>query len=145
ILRMIFIGVILFALSASSLQAQVVTLINNLTFPTTEDLSAGQAVTVLPTDANAAVFTITGTPNTPVTISIVPSNNVNMVLSGGSKKIKIIDFTFGGSVPTQLSPITATLDATGNLSNLRLGATANVLTSTAAGYYLTSIALRVIY
>ncbi len=106
---------------------------------------AGFAATLViaPTDAGAAVFSASGDPNTPVIASIVEGSIVLTTGSGSGagRQIVLDSWTFGGSLAADG---TAVLDAQGKLSNMRVGATANIESDDIGGDYSASPTLRLL-
>lgn len=106
---------------------------------------AGFASTVViaPTDADAAVFNASGDANAPVVASIV-ENSIVLTTgsgSGAAQQIVVDSWTFGGSLAADG---TGVLDAQGQLTNIRIGATATVESDDIGGDYSASPTLRLI-
>lgn len=107
---------------------------------------AGSASTVVtaPTDGTAAIFTATGEASTAVTGSVVEAN-ITMTTGDGigtTKQITVDTFTTGGDMDGAGA---ATFSAGGALSNLRVGASANVLAEDIAGAYSGTATFRLVY
>lgn len=107
---------------------------------------AGSASTVVtaPTDGTAAIFTATGEASTAVTGSVVEAS-IEMTTGDGvgtTKRITVDTFTTGGDMDVAGS---ATFDGAGDLTNLRIGATANVQAEDIAGAYTGTATFRLVY
>jgi hypothetical protein len=132
-----------FTSSMTLLAPIVITETSALTFA---NAVSGQASTVTSSasSANAAQFTATGEASTAVTGSIVEAN-ITMTTGdgiGSTKQITVDSFTTGGDMDGSGA---ATFDGSGNLSNLRVGATANVLAEDIAGAYTGTATFRLVY
>ena len=120
----------------------VITETQGLTFPT---VAAGSTTpqTVAPAAAAAAIFTATGSASTGVTASVVESS-IEMVTGDGvgtTKRITVDNFVLGGNVTGG----TGTFDGSGNLADMRVGATANPQSDDIAGAYSGTATFRLIY
>lgn len=120
-----------------------------LTIITVKDLEfqaaiAGIAQTIT-TPANsvyAATFSVTGDANQPITVS-VQERRIRMANQDfPSDRIRVRDWTFGGAIS---SNGTGVLDNNGQLSNIRLGASARVRRNLRPGHYSGSGTIRVVY
>jgi len=131
------------SLTSTPLVAQTVTTISDLQFPTVVSASSSQTITVLPSDSGAAVFDVSGTPNSIVGVEIAEKSI--QATSAGGKQIKIDSFTYGGSLVPAAKGATGTLDASGNLTNMRIGASASVKNKQESGVYTGTLTLSVIY
>lgn len=110
------------------------------------ELKAGKnaRVTTRANDNSAIVFSASGQPNTSITATIV-EDQITLVTGNGEsseKQIVVNQFTTGGNLNQNGS---ATFDANGQLSDLRVGATAHVLASNQAGDYTSNATFRVVY
>ena len=105
---------------------------------TTQDVVTG------PADALAAQFSATGEPSRPVTGSVVESS-VEVTTGdgvGSTKRMTIQDFTTGGDMSGAGS---ASFDGSGDLSDLRVGATAKVESDDIPGDYAGTATFRLVY
>ena len=132
-----------FNASMTLLAPITITETNALSFANTE---SGQLVdvTTAALDSTAAQFTSTGEPSTAVTGSVVETN-INMTTGTGddsTKQIVVDTWTFGGDMN---GSGVATYDGSGDLSNLRVGATAHVEAEDIAGAYSGAATFRVTY
>ena len=138
-----FVAFILMGLFAGNLYAQDITVVSDMDFSDTESLDASQTLIILPSDNNAAVFSISnGTPNAVVEVVI---QEKSASLQFGNKVIRVVDFTYGGSLTSAKKGSVGTLDINGSLTNLRVGATASVKNRQAAGVYTSTLTLEVTY
>jgi hypothetical protein len=122
----------------------VITETNALSFVETT-AGSDQTVTTAPGDGIAATFTATGEANRAVTGSVVESSVVLTTGAGvtTAEQMTVDTFTTGG---TDMSGAgAATFDGSGDLSDLRVGATANVLTEDVPGVYAGSATFRLVY
>lgn len=95
-------------------------------------------------DASAAIFTATGEANRAVTGSVVEAS-IEMTTGDGvgtTKRITVDTFSTGGSMDAAGA---ATFDATGNLTDLRIGGTAHVQAEDIAGAYAGTATFRLVY
>lgn len=105
---------------------------------------SGSTVVTAATDGTAAIFTATGEASTAVTGSVVDAN-ITMTTGDGvgtTKQITVDTFTTGGDMDGSGS---ATFDGSGDLTNLRIGATANVEAEDIAGSYSGTTTFRLVY
>lgn len=123
-----------------------ITEIQGLSFPAAVAGTTTTMVTAA-TDSTAAVFNATGDANTALTATIVETGVIITTGTGStnSQKISIDNWTFGGSLTDGGGSGTGTFDATGALTNLRIGATANVESDDIAGDYTGTVTLRLVY
>lgn len=123
----------------------VITETQALSFPNTTSGGA-IGVTVAPTDATAAIFTATGQASTGVTGSIVEASidmlHSTWTVADVTKEITVDTWTTGGNLSGAGA---ATFDGAGNLTNLRIGATANVSANDIAGAYTGTATFRLVY
>jgi hypothetical protein len=147
-----FLGIIIlltwksnYLFAASTTASALATVIQAIAIVKTADLNFGTASVgdvakvILPADASAAVFNITGQPNTAFTIQL-PATAVTMTtgIGGANRTISVSTFT---STPAT----TSTLSATGT-ATLRVGATRAALPATQiAGAYTATFTVSVIY
>lgn len=120
----------------------VITETNALSFVETVAGTAQDVITA-PSDGIAAQFTATGELLRAVTGSVVESSVVITTGDGAdsTKQMTIQDFTLGGD----LVGGTANFDASGDLSDLRVGATAKVEADDIPGDYAGSATFRLVY
>jgi hypothetical protein len=121
----------------------VITETNALSFVETT-AGSDQTVITAPGDGIAATFTATGEASRAVTGSVVESSVVLTTGAGVTtpEQMTIDTFTTGGD----MSGAGATsFDGSGDLSDLRIGATANVLTEDVPGVYAGSATFRLVY
>ena len=132
-----------FNASMTLLAPITITETNALSFANTE---SGQLVDVVTAalDSTAAQFTSTGEPSTAVTGSVVETSIVMITGTGDvtTKQITVDTWSFGGDMN---GSGVATYDGSGDLSNLRVGATAHVEAEDIAGAYAGSATFRVTY
>ena len=133
------------ASAASTTANAVATVIQAIAIAKTQDLNFGTASVgsvakvVAPADATAAVFNVTGQPNTAFTIQL-PAAAISMVTGGGGANRTISVGTF-----TSTPALTGTLSGAG-AATLRVGATRAALPATQiAGAYTASFTVSVIY
>lgn len=131
--------------AASTTANAVATVIQAIAIVKAQDLNFGTASigdaakVILPANATAAVFNITGQPNTAFTIQL-PAAAISMVtgIGGAGRTISVSTFT---SSPAK----TSTLSGTGT-ATLRVGATRAALPTTQiAGAYTAAFTVSVIY
>ena len=134
---------LLFFFLTGPLAAQTITTISDLLFPSVVSSASSQTITVLASDGGAAVFDLTGTANSVVAVEIAEKSI--QATSAGGKQIKIDGFTYGGSLTPAAKGATGTLDAAGNLTNMRIGATASVKNKQESGTYIGTLTLTVVY
>ncbi len=107
---------------------------------------AGTADTVITAagDGEAAIFTATGEASRAVTGSVVESS-ITMTTGGGgaTEQITVDTFTTGGNLSALDG--SAAFDGTGNLVDMRIGATANIDATDVAGDYTGSATFRLVY
>lgn len=125
--------------------AIVITETQALSFPNTTSGGA-LAVVVAPTDGTAAIFTATGQASTGATGSVVEASidmqHSTWSVADPTKEITVDTWTTGGN----LSGAGAmTFDGTGNITNLRVGGTANVSANDIAGAYTGTATFRLVY
>ena len=126
-------------------------LLSPITLDTVKDLSfaptlANQNIDVVtsPSDSAAAVFSASGSANWEVTGEVV-ENSINMITgdgSGSTKQIQVDDFQYGGDMD---SSGVARFNGSGELSNLKVGATAHVQSDDIAGDYSGQATFRLTY
>jgi Domain of unknown function (DUF4402) len=109
--------------------------VQDLLFPDTTLTGSAFNIVVLPADSGAANFTSQGGKNRSITKSIVQSS-INMSASGVVGTIAVGTFVLSG--PTAF-------DASGNITGIKVGATANVLAASEDGNYTGTATLRVVY
>ncbi len=99
-----------------------------------------QFIVVTPLDSGAAVFNAQGDAGRPVVVSVLSDKSR---LINGNKKIKIKDFTFGGSLTDVGGVGIGVFDSTGRLNNIRVGATVVVPANPTSGRYSGSLKLKI--
>ena len=121
----------------------VITETNALSFVETT-AGSDQTVTTAPGDGIAATFTATGEASRAVTGSVVEPSVVLTTGAGVTtpEQMTIDTFTTGGDMSGAGA---ASFDGSGDLSDLRVGATANVLTEDVPGVYAGSATFRLVY
>ena len=112
-----------------------ITKVQDLLFPDTTLTGSAFTIVVLPADSGAANFNAQGGKSRNVTRSIVESS-INMSASGVAGTIAVDTFVLSG--PTAF-------DASGNISGIKVGATAHVLAASEDGIYSGTATLRVVY
>ena len=112
-----------------------ITKVQDLSFPDTTITGSLINLVVLPADSSAASFTAQGGNSRSITKSIVESS-INMSASGVVGNIAVDTFVLSG--PTAF-------DGTGNITGLKVGATAHILAASLDGNYTGSATLRVVY
>ena len=124
-----------FSASLKLFQPITIAKVQDLSFPDTTITGAAINLTVLPADSGAASFTAQGGKNRNITKSVVEST-INMSATGVVGNIAVDTFVLSG--PTAF-------DATGNITGIKVGATAHILTSSLDGNYTGTATLRVVY
>lgn len=124
-----------------------ITVRSNLQFPTMISASSKQTYTLAPTDSGAAVFDITGTPNAKIVVSVVESSIVidNTACAGScstKETLTVKKFKRGGSVNNKGK---GRIDATGSLTNIRIGAKVIVRGKQVSGDYVGFATIRIVY
>ena len=125
------------------LEAQTITVISDLQFPATESAAGSQSIVVQPNDGGAAVFDAVGTANQTVDV-IIAEKSIQITTSSGTK-LRVDSFTYGGSLTPSGIGATGTFDASGNLNNMRVGASASVKNNQISGTYSGTLTLKVTY
>lgn len=128
-----------------------ISLIAPITLSSVQDLSfapqlagSNEAVVTAAGDSSAAVFSATGEANSPAQASVVESS-IEMTTGAGSsasERITVDSFTYGGSLAGDGS---TAFDASGNIDDMRIGATANVEADDISGDYAGSATFRLVY
>ena len=105
--------------------------------------SSKTPVVIAATDAGAASFNVTGEPSQSVTASVV-ENRMLMTngQSGNQNRIRVRNFTLGGSVDTSGN---GSFNNQGLLNNVRVGATAILNANKNPGEYEGTATFRVVY
>lgn len=120
----------------------VVTKLHDLTFG---EIVSGTASdnTIAPGSANAAQFSATGDVNADVT-GAVQSSSITLTngVSGPTGQITVDTFTYGGDLS---SGGAGSFDSSGDISDMRVGATAHVASNDTPGAYTGSATFRVTY
>ena len=129
---------LLVAAAPNTSYSQTVVEISPMDFGIEMSLTTAQVITVDPLSAGAA-----GTPNTLVNLSIMPAKNRTMSTTGGSIKFNTI--IFGGSVVDAGGTATGTLNALGQLNNVRVGGVIDLRKNQKVGLYVGTLTLRVVY
>ena len=95
-------------------------------------------------DAGAAVFSATGDPNISVTAEVVEKKITMQTPSGAghAARITVSGWSYGGSLSSKGGGY---FDGSGQLSNIRVGATARVRSSDVEGFYIGSATFRLVY
>ena len=126
-------------------------LIEPITLSLDQDLSfapqtAGQAsdVVTAPSDSTAAVFSATGESDAVAQASVVESSIEMSTGTGAStaERITVDAWTYGGSLASNGS---TAFDVSGNLSDMRVGATAHLEADDVSGSYAGSATFRLVY
>ncbi len=128
----------------------VITEVNGLQFPTLIDEDVKQTITVAATDPGAAVFYATGDPNDKVTVTVLEATSVvEMHHSSCAPSctrsryiVKLKKFKTGGELTKKG---VGQFNGSGDLTNMRIGATAVVGASDVAGMYSATLTLNVVY
>lgn len=103
-----------------------------------------QVVTVAPSDAGAAVFSINGEKCARVKVEVVePSIRMRGDGASNEDSIKVRDFTFGGSVSDLGTGVTDC--SNGKLKNIRVGGTAHVKAKNKQTFYEGYPTIRIVY
>lgn len=103
-----------------------------------------QDIVITASDAGAAVFSATGDPNVAVTGQIV-EKKTNMYTTGATGqagRITVDNWSYGGNLASNGS---GNFDGAGQLTNMRVGATATVGSSDPEGFYSGSATFRLVY
>lgn len=116
----------------------IITNIHMLDFGTITGGRSEQEV-IGPDDPNAAVFRATGEPRLTVAASIL-EKNIDLTNSNGDK-IKVTSFTLGGDLRNDK----AQFNNKGELSDLRVGATAIIKSNSPAGDYYGTATFQLVY
>lgn len=106
--------------------------------------AVGYSGSIVIAPADGAQFSVSGHPNYQVQASIVESS-INMTTGdgvGATKQIPVGSWTFGGNLN---GSGLGTLDGSGSLTNMRVGATATVEDTDIAGDYSGSATFRLVY
>lgn len=133
-----------FSINADLLSNIVLTKSQDMTFPD-QEIGTAQTYVVSPTDTGAAVFTATGSASKNVTGSVTTASvslTCTTAATCGTETITANTFTTGGDMAANGD---ATFDGTGNLSNLRIGASEVVTATNKAGSYAGSATFRLVY
>ena len=112
-----------------------ITKVQDLLFPDTTLTGSAFTIVVLPADSGAANFTAQGGKNRNITKSVVESS-INMAAAGVVGTIAVDTFVLSG--PTAF-------DGSGNITGIKVGATAHVLAASEDGNYTGTATLRVVY
>jgi len=125
-----------FNATMSLLKAITITKTHDLVFPDTAIITGSpQDIVVAPGDGGAAAFTATGKASRNVTRSVVEST-INMVGAVSSDLIAVDTFVLAG--PTAF-------DGSGDITGLKVGATAHVLAASSEDEYSGAATFRLIY
>jgi hypothetical protein len=127
----------------SPLFSQTLTVVSDLQFPATVSANSMQYIVVSPSDSGAAVFDAIGSANQTVEVT-VKENSIKIQTPTGIK-LKVDNFTYGGSLTPVAKGAIGTFDANGDLFNMRIGATARVKKDQESGIYSGTLTLQVIY
>jgi len=125
------------------LSAQTISEESPLTFSPVLSQQKPQTVTLSPSDSGAAVFDVLGIPNRRVKVKVSPKKHAT--LRNGRSKAKITDYSFGGSVVDRGDYAIGTLDNSGRLNNIRVGATLRMPAQARSGRYSRILILQVDY
>ena len=136
-----------FTISARLLASTTITNTQPLTFPAHLVVASGagnETETVAADAGTAAIFTAVGEPDQAITADVTAStvtlNCTSPTCTGDT--LSVGTFTFGGT----LSPAgQATFDSSGNLTNLRVGATLTITDAAKAGSYSGTGTFRITY
>jgi hypothetical protein len=109
--------------------------VQDLLIPNTNLTGSAFTVVVATGDTGAASFTAVGGKNRSITRAVVESS-INMSASGVTGNIAVDTFVLAGPVA---------FDASGNITGLKVGATAHVLAASEDGDYSGTATLRVLY
>lgn len=128
-----------------------ITLIQPITLSTVQDLTfapqvAGTTVDVVTAagDTNAAIFSATGALDA-VALGSVVEPTIDMSTGAGASTAETIvvdTWSYGGSLAVDGSTV---FDGTGNIADMRVGATAHVEAEDVAGDYVGSATFRLVY
>ena len=124
-----------FSTSLKLFQPITISKVQDLLFPNTTLTGSAFTIAVLPADSGAASFNAQGGKNRNITKSVVESS-INMSASGVVGNIAVDTFVLTG--PTAF-------DSTGNITAIKVGATAHVLAASLDGNYTGTATLRVVY
>ncbi|MBT4288864.1 MAG: DUF4402 domain-containing protein [Deltaproteobacteria bacterium] len=116
----------------------LITELSALQFTSAMAGSGAQSEVVLPGDAGAAEFNITGEPLQTITISILGT----LELTRTNDKIPIETFYYGGSLD---SLGIGTVDVGGDLNGIKIGAKINIPANPVPGNYIGKFKLRAVY
>lgn len=118
-----------------------ITEVQALAFPDTEAGTAGTLV-VAPADATAAVFSATGSASANIAVSV---GDINM--TDGTDNIPVATWVFGGNLVDggDGNNGTGSFDGTGNIADMRVGATATLGGTEGAGSYAGTATFTVVY
>ncbi|OUS04022.1 hypothetical protein A9Q81_06290 [Gammaproteobacteria bacterium 42_54_T18] len=132
-----------FQTSLTLLSPITLTMQNSLSFPA---VIAGENKTLIthPASSDAVIFSATGESSAPVTGTVVESFVVMKTGSGldESEKIQVDSFITGGELSTDGTGI---FDTNGELSNLRIGASAHIEENDVPGDYSSTATFRLTY
>ncbi|MBF0351820.1 MAG: DUF4402 domain-containing protein [SAR324 cluster bacterium] len=126
---------------------------SDLRFPTVVSNTDNNDIIVDPEDSGAAVFDVKGFPYQEVRVFILHDETYmypvditqNSSNSSGDRVIKVMRFTYGGSLRDHGRGGEGYLNAQGMLTNMRIGATAKLQNQPVPGAYLGQLILRVVY
>ena len=138
----IFTSLIFTICNYGSAFAQTITERSALSFPSLPSNTTAINLVTNPSDSDAAVFDANGTANQPITVTTKESF---IWLRSGNQKIMIQDFTFGGSVTDIGGSGTGSFDISGNLTNIRVGATVVIPASPVPGSYTGILTFKLVY
>jgi hypothetical protein len=125
------------SLDAFSIELKV---ISDLEFPTTASADSEQFVTVNSADGGAALFEATGQPNSLLWVKVQQGR---ATVWKDRDKILIEDFTYGGSLIQIGKWALGFFDSMGELTDMRVGATARVRGAQPSGYYSGTLQLTI--
>ena len=132
-----------FTLGMQLLAPIELTLNNSLSFA---DTTSGQdtVISTAPDNANAVIFSATGEPNRAVTGSVVESSVLMTTGTGttSDEQITVDSFQTGGTMDASGQ---ATFDGSGQLDDLRIGASAHVESEDVPGAYSGNATFRLTY
>ncbi len=138
-IRVWMLGLVLMVCTAQISYAIDIVEQSELRFPVTEGDVMTQLVVVTPLDSGAAVFNAQGDAGRRVVVSVARKKSD---LKNGNRKIKVKDFTFGGSLTDAGGVGIGVFDSAGRLNNIRVGATAVVPANPTSGRYSGKLKLR---
>ncbi|MBF0237766.1 MAG: DUF4402 domain-containing protein [SAR324 cluster bacterium] len=126
---------------------------SDLRFPTVVSNTDNNDIIVDPEDSGAAVFEVKGTPYQEIRVFILNDETYmypvditqNSSNSSGDSVIKVMRFTYGGSLRDSGKGGEGYLNAQGTMTNMRIGATATLQNSPLPGSYQGQLILRVVY